>query len=357
MPPSYGQFSTGIMPLPGTPAYEAMIRNVVSANPVNDAQADMQRQAIQAQKRLWQNTGENFGIAQPAIQRLGGMGGLGGLGGVTTDNPGGAGGGFSSSSSSSGTGAGLMEEILGLIRGTGGKEMQKARSRLTEDYGTAREQKMSDLARRGLFRAGIGEKELLAEVDKPFARGTADLESAMADSNVDTQLRKAAILGDIEAQARRAAAERQAQMFQSGAAAGTGATRINPSAGSTFDRPGGAGADAGGIFGAQFVDARKKKAADSGGGYAPTYTPMSGISSAVFGSGGGPDMSGGAMQTPLIGGQMAANVANPAYTPIRSTSGSMGYRLPSGAFVYGKPPQQSQLTPSWMAGPKNTVMA
>jgi len=247
----YGQFTTGIVPLPGTPAYEQALRNFLNAQNPNDATAQAQQEALGAFNTLRSNTGVDYGIAQPTIDRM-----LAGGGGAV---------GSSSSSSTPGAGAGLLEEILGLIRGTGEKQFNASRDRLNEDYGTARQQKVADLARRGLFRAGVGEKEMQQEIDRPYTRGLSDLEANMADANTDLGLRKAAILGDIEAQARRAAAEKASSMYAQGSATGSGGYNPFSRDGEGSQRLGGSEGE-GGIFGATFTNQRRLAAGGGGGG-------------------------------------------------------------------------------------------
>jgi len=339
----------GVIPTPGTPAYEQMMANVMNAKEqagLSQGQlADTQRNAVNSYNTLLGNTGTSFGMMDRALARQGLSGGsIGGLGG--------AGGSSSSGGSSSMTsGAGLLDEILGLIRGTGDKQMGAARRRLTEDYGTATDKKMNDLARRGLFRAGIGEKEMLEEVDKPFSRGQSDLASNLYDAQVDTSLRKASILGDIEAQARKAQAEKYAQAAQTG----TGAYTINPSAGGgSKSSSSGGDSGGGGIFGAQFVEARS--------GYNPNaqpgekmYTPQqiqaglkSGSMSYLFpqGSGGstGTNTYGGAGSGDTYGGGFSVPQLGPASTSRYNAgtnmyTGQSGYRdTRTGAWVT---PQQA----------------
>lgn len=111
---------------------------------------------------------------------------------------------------------------------------------------------MSDLARRGLFRAGVGEQEMQREIDKPYTRGLADLNAQMADANADLHMRGTGLLADLEAAQRQAAAQQMAQA----AMTGTGSRTINPSNASAQNPTGsslfGAGGG-GGMFGAEFV--------------------------------------------------------------------------------------------------------
>lgn len=326
----------GIIPLAGTPAWEEMARRqqlAVTANPGRNVDA-LRQQAAQSMgqyRQLEASGGPTYGIMSSYLQSPAALGG--GLGGG-----GGAGGEFSMGSSSMQSGAGLLGEILGLIRGTGMKEQGAARWRLMEDYGDLRQQKMSDLARRGLFRAGVGEQELLREVDKPLSRGLSDLASNLADQNVDVSLRKAAILGDIEAQARKAMSERMA----AGASIGSGAQTVNPSIGGGFGSGyTGGGGDGGGIFGASFVDARRARASGGQGGAETGFMP----NVPYLGGAGGPGMSASQAWNKLAtpGPTAVSRPTGPqGQTLIRSTSGAMGYRAPSGAFVYYNPATQQQ---------------
>lgn len=253
---AYGQIGTGIIPLPGTPAYEAALRNLLNAQPGQGGASigDTQSQALNAYNTLRANTGQSFGIADPAIAKLGGA-----TGGTT-------GGSSGSMFSNQATGAGLLGEILSLIRGTGEKQFATARNRLNEDYGTAREQKIHDLARRGLFRAGTGEEEMQREIDKPYTRGLEDLESNMADANTDLGLRKADILAQIEARARQQAA----QSLQNASMTGTGYYRPFSQTGGSGTSYG-SGAGSGGFFGASFSSGTPSVGGGAGGG-GPTQT-------------------------------------------------------------------------------------
>ena len=229
--------NVGIMPLPGTPAYAAALRNLLNAQTSGYANlGDQQQQGINSMNTLLQNTGEgDFGLlGNTAAAKAGAFGGSGGSSGSLFSNQ--------------ATGAGLLDEILGLIRGTGEKQFGTARRRLAEDYGLAKSDKNADLARKGLFRAGIGEEEMQRQVDMPFQRGSADLESNMADANTDLGLRKASILAEIEAQARRQAA----QGMSSASMTGTGAYNPFGSRGSTGGSFQYGDSGSGGMFGATF---------------------------------------------------------------------------------------------------------
>lgn len=333
------QFSSGVMPTPGTPAYEEMLRNVMAARTSGQAgssaanTADLQSRAVSSARTL-ADRGISFGAMSPWLSS-------GSIGGAAGGGAGGGAGSSSSSSSSSSPGAGLMEEILGLIRGTGSKEFGAARDRLKEDYGGARKEKISDLARRGLFRAGVGELELQKEIDQPYSRGLSDLASQQSDANTDLSLRKAAILGDIEAQARKAQAESAAKQYAQASQTGTGAYTMNPSAGSSGGGSRTASGDgSGGIFGAQFAEARSRNPAiqnnlQSG---QQMYTPQQMQAGLASGSmkqpggtgtnsyGGGGGEAGGGLSVPQLGIAGGAQVTNRYSSGTNAYTGSAGYR-------------------------------
>lgn len=239
--PGFGQFTTGIMPLPGTPAYETMLQRVANAQPIGNpnAIADARLQAANAFQALKAGGGQTYGIFGKAGTGSAGLAGT---------------------SASAGGGAGaddLTNEILGIVRSAPNVQDEAARRRFNEDIAQARTEKTRDLARRGLFQAGTGEMELQRDIDKPYTRGLADLEANMADENARLALGKAAVLGNIEAQQRHA----QAMALAQGASAGTGA--YNPFGGGGGGPFGGKSAGQWtqadynatnpGIFGAQFT--------------------------------------------------------------------------------------------------------
>lgn len=282
--------ASGFNPIPGSQLYEQWLKNTLNAEqnytPGYTSTSDQMGGAAalsEWQQAVEQGDINSLGILPPPPPSIGGS---------------------SSGSSSSRSGPAsvmpqltdIINEGLGITRGVGEKEMEKERRRLLEDWTVAQGSKIQSLARRGLYHAGIGEEEMQEEVDKPYSRGMSDLESALHDANVDTGLSKAgrfadfgSLLAEIEAQARRGAAERYSKASSIGTGGqtlGTGSGGFGSAAqiGAQIGAEIGTASD-GGLFGATFSGARTGGGAGGGagggGGSGPTMDPYGGSGSFI----------------------------------------------------------------------------